>query len=385
MTYHEAAGEIRRKFGALPPGVLDVLVREFTPSEGVEVEPGSELDKMANADVLAGGQLALFTGQFAGYPLEKVLAVMQAIGYTGMEVPCWGHFDPEMAAGESGEEYCERFLGTVGKYSIKPTALSTHLVGQGLDDPASDKLKAIIPQHIWSDDTATRVANVQDYLIKVGIAAQRLGLGVVNMFTGSGIWGEVYDFPPAPDKVEQGYRDCAAKLTPVLDAYGEMGVRGVLEVHPTEIAYDANSLDAFLAALSYHEAFGINFDPSHLEPQDVDPVDFILRFAKWIVNMHAKASKVRRRGLRGIHVGHLAPSDPHRRFAFVSPGWGDEDWVDIREALLWIEYRGAIAVEWEHNSMNPWFGIADAFTFLRRVLLAPTAGPGRFDAAFNQR
>lgn len=384
MSCSQAEIDLRRKFGVMSPGVLDVLVREFAPEDGSEPEPDSEFGKMANAGVLADGQLALFTGQFASYPLKSVLAVMQAIGYTGMEVPCWGHFDPEQAASdEGGEDYCGAFLELLGEYGIRPTALSTHLVGQALCDPASEKLKAIVPPHIWSDDTDVRVQNVQGYLVKVGIAAARLGLEVVNLFSGSDNWGEIYDFPPAPEKVARGYRQFADRMVPVLDRYGELGVFGAMEVHPTEIAYDFNSLDAVLDALNGHKRFGVKFDPSHLVPQDLDEVEFILQYAERILDVHAKESKVRRRGRQGIYVGHLDPSDPRRRFIFASPGWGDVDWIGVREALLWIKYRGAIAVEWEHNSMSPWFGIYDAFNFLRRVLLAPTSA-GRFDKAFQQ-
>ena len=61
-----------------------------------------------------------------------------------------------------------------------------------------------------------------------------------------------------------------------------------LEVHPGEIAYDYYSTETALAAIGNHEAFGFNFDPSHLLWQGVDPVKFIERFGDRIFHVHMK-------------------------------------------------------------------------------------------------
>ena len=63
-------------------------------------------------------------------------------------------------------------------------------------------------------------------------------------------------------------------MGPILDAFKSEGVKFALEVHPSEIAYDYYSTETALAAIGNHEAFGFNFDPSHLLWQGVDPVKF---------------------------------------------------------------------------------------------------------------
>ena len=96
-------------------------------------------------------------------------------------------------------------------------------------------------------------------------AAQKLGVGVVNGFTGSSIWHLIYDFPPTPrEMIDQGYALLAKLWNPILDVFQECGIKFGLEVHPTEIAFDIYSSQRALEELNHREEFGFNFDPSHL-------------------------------------------------------------------------------------------------------------------------
>ena len=73
-------------------------------------------------------------------------------------------------------------------------------------------------------------------------AAQKLGVSVVNGFTGSAIWHLLYSFPPTPEKmIDDGFKQFAQRWNPILDVFAECGVRFALEVHPTEIAFDLYS------------------------------------------------------------------------------------------------------------------------------------------------
>ena len=110
-------------------------------------------------------------------------------------------------------------------------------------------------------------------------AAQKLGVTVVNGFTGSSIWQWIYSFPPvSPQMIDDGFKLLAERWNPILDVFGECGVKFALEVHPTEIAFDLYTAERALEALGHREEFGFNFDPSHLIWQGVDPVEFIRAF-----------------------------------------------------------------------------------------------------------
>ena len=120
-------------------------------------------------------------------------------------------------------------------------------------------------------------------------AAQKLGVSVVNGFTGSSIWHLLYSYPPiSPEMIEDGFKLLAERFNPILDVFGECGVKFALEVHPTEIAFDLYTAERALETLNYREEFGFNFDPSHLLWQGVDPVEFIRMFPDRIYHVHMK-------------------------------------------------------------------------------------------------
>src|SRR5690606_40075005 len=59
-------------------------------------------------------------------------------------------------------------------------------------------------------------------------------------------------------------------------------------------------------------AFGLNWDPSHMVWQGVDPVGFILDFADRIYHVDCKDTKVRVcDGRRGMLSSHLPRSEEH--------------------------------------------------------------------------
>ena len=88
---------------------------------------------------------------------------------------------------------------------------------------------------------------------------------MVNGFTGSSIWHLLYSFPPvAGAMIDAGFQQFADRWNPILDVFGECGVKFALEVHPTEIAFDIYTAERALEALDHREEFGFNFDPSHL-------------------------------------------------------------------------------------------------------------------------
>jgi len=368
---------IHGRFGLLPEAVRAALLENLSP--GTPEKPG-ELRDMTKVEVLSGGRLYIFTGQYADVPLEKLLPILKSMGFGGIELACW-HFDFEKAAGPEGEAYCRELLALVEKYGMKISAISDHLASQALLDPQSPKLKGIDLAKLWDDDPARMVANVQEHMRKAALIAKRLGVTVVNGFTGRSDWGDLYDFPPGVNYAD-AYKIFAERMKPVLDYYQELGIKFALEVHPTEIAYDINTTRMMLKAINYHPAMCINFDPSHLVHQNIDPVDFILEFGDRIVNMHAKDTKIHDTGHQGTNGSHLPMGDQCRRWNFVSPGRGCVDFDGIARALMFVGFKGCIAVEWEDTMMNRWVGAAEACVYVSQKMLFPRSDK-RFDEAFE--
>ena len=213
--------------------------------------------------------------------------------------------------------------------------------------------------------------------------AKALGVETVVGFTGSSIWQYVAMFPPVPaDRIEAGYQDFADRWNPILDVFDECGVRFAHEVHPSEIAYDYWSTRRTLEAIGHREAFGLNWDPSHMMWQDLDPVAFITDFADRIYHVDCKDTRMRLGGGRnGGLSSHLPWGDPRRGWDFVSAGRGDVPWEDCFRALRAIGYDGPISVEWEDAGMDRLHGAPEALEYLKRFDFEPPAAS--FDAAFS--
>ena len=215
-------------------------------------------------------------------------------------------------------------------------------------------------------------------------AAAKFGVKVVNGFVGSKIWHVLAGFPPVPaGMIEDGYADFARRWNPILDVFDEVGVKYALEVHPSEIAYDFWTTKKTLEAVNYREAFGINFDPSHLYWQMMDPTEFVYEFGNRIYHMHVKESIRVLNGRNGILSSHLPFGDPHRGWDFVSPGRGGVPFERIFRALNTVGYEGPLSVEWEDNNMNREQGAPEALHMVKKLDLTPSNVA--FDAAFASK
>lgn len=311
--------------------------------------------------------ITIFTGQWADLSLEDMCKEMSKIGYDGLELACWGdHIEVDKA----DQAYCDQKLGLLKKYNLSVFAISTHLVGQAVCDRIDERHKQVLPDYIWGNGDPEGVRQrAAEEIIRTGEVAKRLGLNIVNGFTGSPIWHALYAFPPlTPNMIEDGYAEFARRWKPILDEYQKMGIKFGLEVHPTEIAFDTASAERALQALDYHPAFGFNYDASHLGYQGVDYIDFIYRFSERIFHVHIKdvwwASTPRQSGVFG---GHLDFGDYRRYWDFCSTGRGNINFGEIIRALNKIGYDGPLSVEWEDSEMDRIFGATEALQLLRKL------------------
>ncbi len=327
--------------------------------------------------------VTLFTGQWADLPLDDLARKAAEFGYQGLELACWGdHFDVTRALEDSG--YCAAKREQLERHDLSLHAISNHLVGQAVCDRIDERHKAILPPHVWGDgDPAGVNRRAIDEMKNTARAAQWLGVSVVNGFTGSAIWPLLYSFPPVPESmIEAGFAEFAERWNPILDVFGECGVRFGLEVHPTEIAFDIVTAHRALDAVGRREEFGFNFDPSHLHWQGVSSVEFIRAFADRIYHVHIKDAIVTLNGRSGILASHLNFGDPRRGWDFRSPGRGGVDFEEIIRALNQAGYNGPLSVEWEDVGMDREHGAAEAARFVKNLDFAPSTR--QFDAAFSE-
>ncbi|MEU5156636.1 sugar phosphate isomerase/epimerase family protein [Glycomyces sp. NPDC021274] len=327
--------------------------------------------------------ITLFTGQWADLPFEEVCRLAAGWGYDGLEVACWGdHLDVVRAAED--DDYVAERKAILESHGLGLWTISNHLVGQAVcDDPIDERHKAILPSRVWGDGEPEGVrGRAAEEMKATAKAAAKLGVDTVVGFTGSAVWKYVAMFPPVSEAViEAGYDDFAERWNPILDVFDEAGVRFAHEVHPSEIAYDYWSTHRALEAVGHRTAFGLNWDPSHMVWQDIDPAAFLWDFRERIYHVDCKDTRKRLDGRNGRLGSHLAWGDPRRGWDFVSTGHGDVPWEDCFRVLNAIGYAGPISIEWEDAGMDRLRGAPEALEYVRNLNFdRPTAS---FDAAFS--
>jgi sugar phosphate isomerase/epimerase len=328
--------------------------------------------------------ITMFTGQWADLTLADLAAKAAGWGYDGLELACWGdHFDVQAALAD--ERYADGRRELLAGHGLGVWAISNHLVGQAVCDPIDARHQAILPGHVWGDGDPEGVRRrAAREMMDTARAAARLGVPVVNGFTGSGIWPYLYAFPPhTPDLIEGGFRDFADRWNPILDVFDEVGVRFALEVHPTEIAFDLATAERAVQAVGGRQAFGFNYDPSHLGYQGVDYIEFIRSFGDRIYHVHMKDVWWSDRPCRaGVFGGHLDFGHQDRFWDFRSIGRGSVRFEEIIRALNGAGYQGPLSVEWEDSGMEREHGAREAYDRVRELQFP--AAEGAFDAAFAE-
>jgi sugar phosphate isomerase/epimerase len=92
-------------------------------------------------------------------------------------------------------------------------------------------------------------------------------------------------------------------------------------------------------------ALGIEFDPSHLLWQGIDPVRALRDFSERVYSVHAKdvetdADLRYRRGVNGD------------TFRFRVPGFGEVDWASMAAVLAGTGYEGGVVIEHEDETFG---------------------------------
>ncbi len=315
--------------------------------------------------------VTLFTGQWADLSFEEICRKTSDWGYDGLEIACWGD---HMEVGRAAEDpaYVKKRKRILKKYRLRCQALGAHLAGQCVGDPYDERLDGFAPDAVRGKPDKLRRWAVEE-MKATARAARAMGCSVVNGFMGSPIWKAWYAFPPVSEEmIEAGFAEIVRLWTPILDEFDRCGVRFALEVHPTEIAFDLYTAKRLLNAFGHRPALGLNFDPSHLLWQGMQPQLFIREFPGKIYHVHMKDAAVRLDGKAGILGSHLPFGDLRRGWNFRSLGHGDVNFEEIIRELNAIGYDGPLSVEWEDNGMDREFGARESLEFVRALDFAPS-------------
>lgn len=196
-------------------------------------------------------------------------------------------------------------------------------------------------------DPDTKQAEVYiEHIKKVIRTASKLGIGVVNTFVGR---------DPAKS-VEDNLKKFADVWPGIIKVAEENNVKIGIENCPMLFTRDEWPGGKNLATtpaiwkkmfeIIPSEAFGLNYDPSHLVWMQMDEVKPIYDFHEKLFHIHLKDVKVYPEKLN--EVGIMAyPLDYHSP---KIPGLGDVNWRGFFSALTSVKYRGPVCIEVEDKA-----------------------------------
>lgn len=324
--------------------------------------------------------ITLATGQWGDLPLEELCELTGSLGFDGLEIAVSESvLSIEKAA--SSKEYCEERLEILHSHGLKMWAICAALAGQCVGDLYDPRLDNFAPARFAGKPEEIRKWAI-DFMMQVPTACNNLGVSIVTGFLGSPIWKFFYSFPQTTEEmIEEGYDRIVSLWTSILDEFQRKNVKFAFEVHPTEIAFDYYSTQRLLKKMNGHPAFGLNFDPSHLIWQGVNPTVFLQDFAPYVFHVHMKDASVSYDGRRGILGSHLPFGSTKRAWNFRSLGHGDVNFEEIIRELNAMQYTGPLSIEWEDNGMDRIFGLREAISFVRRINFPPSEI--EFDAAIK--
>lgn len=277
-------------------------------------------------------QLGFVSAILPDMSLDEVLGFAAQNSYACVEVMCW-------PAGKAERRY----------------AGVTHIDVTNFNRADAEQVKALVNQHgvhisglgYYPNPLAADVEERTTYIEhikKLIVAAEMLGLGVVNTFIGRDPSKSIEDnwplfeqiWPPLVALAEQHHIKIGIENCPMLFSLDEWPGGKNLAISP--------DIWRRMFARIPSPNFGLNLDPSHLVWQHIDYVRAIYEFKDRLVHVHAKDEKILPDALyeRGTlllkwHIPKL-------------PGLGDVRWGPFFSALTDVGYRGPVCVEVEDRA-----------------------------------
>jgi len=280
-------------------------------------------------------QLGFVSAIFGDLSFEEVLKHAANIGYDCVEVMCWPPGGPDRKHGgvmhldvtAFSQAQADDVRAMCEEYSVEISALGYYSIPLSAD---KDQAKAAC-----------------EHLPKVIDAAAMLGLSNVNSFIGANqnlslednfqkfteVWPDFIRHAESKN-IRIGIENC-----PML--FAETWPFG-LNLARTPAIWRR----MFEAIPSDH--FGLNYDPSHLRMQLMDPIAPIREFGPRIFHAHAKDMRIDTERLDD--VGSLV--SPMDRSTAKIPGLGDIDWGKFVGALSDGGYDGPVCVEVEDEAFE---------------------------------
>lgn len=304
-------------------------------------------------------------------PLEDALKIFREMGIEQIEPGCGGfagkaHVAPERLL--ASPEALEEFQQTLQASGLTISALSCH--GNPVHpDPAKAEE--------YHEDMCNTVR-----------LAEKLGIDTITCFSGCPGDCEASRYPNwvtcawPDDNLDILKYQWDKVLIPYWKSFAQSakdcGVSKIaLELHPGFSVYNVDTLKRLREAVG--PEIGVNFDPSHLLWQGMEPVAVIRAFAGMIYHVHAKDVCIDRYNTarNGVLDTKHYSDETHRSWIFRTIGYGNDAkyWKDIFSELRKTGYDGTISIEHEDSLINRLEGLQHAVDMVKScAIFAETSG-----------
>ena len=281
-------------------------------------------------------KLGILTAPFADTELNPLADWAASAGFEALEIACWPATDGEG----------RRYAGT------------SHINVDALTKSRASEIKATLtekgisisglgyyPNPLHAD--ANHRERVIAHLKKVIVAASLMQVPVVNTFIGG----------DRTLTVDENWERAKIIFGDIVAHARDHGVTLAIENCPMIFSYDEwpGGHNIAYSPIIWRRVFetwgkdiGMNFDPSHLVWQMIDPIRFIREFGANMVHVHAKdlmidREKLYENGVLSMGIGWQVPR---------MPGLGDINWADIFAGLYRAGYDGPIIIEHEDRTFE---------------------------------
>lgn len=279
--------------------------------------------------------LGFVSAILADATFEEVIAYAANNGFRCVEIMCWpkNNSDARRYAGVSHIDVDALDASTVAQIKAVTLQYGVYISGLGY-----------YPNPLDADEE--QGAFYRAHLQKVIKAAAALGVPVVNTFIGrdqfknipdnlhkfAQVWPEIIKTAEVYN-IKIGIENC-----PMFFSNDEWPGGKNLAISP--LVWDR------MFELIPNPLFGLNYDPSHLVWQMMDPIQPIYDYKDRLHHIHLKDAKVYPDKLN--RVGIMA--NPLEYHSPKLPGLGDVNWRQFFAALTDVRYRGPVCIEVEDKA-----------------------------------
>jgi sugar phosphate isomerase/epimerase len=306
-------------------------------------------------------KLGFVTAILPDLTLEEVASFAAETGYGCVEVMCWPKGKAERRyAGVSHIDVSDFSKEDAARINEMMAAKGVGISGLGYyPNPLTPNL----------DEAKVYVEHIR----KVILAAELLGVGVVNTFIGRDWTRSVDDnwprflesWKPLIQFAEDHGRKIGIENCPMFFSKDEWPGGKNLATTP---AIWRRMFEDIPSA-----SFGLNYDPSHLVWQHMDYLRPLREFKDRLFHIHAKDARVDLDRLNDVGV----MAHPNEFHTPKLPGLGDIRWGAFFAALLDSGYDGPVCVEVEDRAYEGELGKRKASLVQSHAFLRTVMGPDR--------